>query len=119
MFRRLWRDWFSNPKTPVPVSPPTFENAAHDEHEIVFVSAFHHENICYMMDPPRWGGGAGPDRYNGLGGLSIPELNADTKKWLDENTPGYTHKPARAANFLMEIKFANGTDAVKFKLFWL
>jgi hypothetical protein len=118
MFSRLWNRWFSNPKEPIPDEPPKVTNVTATE--VIILSAFHHEKLCYMMDVPRHiadGIGATGDRYYGT--RSIPELLPVVKKWLDENAPGYTYKPSRAANFLLDVSFSNRTDAAKFRLFWM
>ena len=122
MFHKLWKDWFSNPAAPLPTEPPTFENAAHDELEVVIVSVFHHENICYLPDPPpHWSMqmGAGPDKFERTRILDIPLLVPEAQKWLDDHTPGYTYRQSRVLNTMLEITFANRNDAVKFKLFWM
>lgn len=115
MLGRLWRSLFPKPE---PVALPEPEPIL--EPEIVYVSAFHHERIAYMIDPRRNALRAmDPDsRFENPLRSSFPELTTDAKKWLDANTPGYTYEMS-GANFIIGITFANPNDAVKFKLFWM
>jgi hypothetical protein len=51
--------------------------------------------------------------------VSFPQLSADAEAWAMANTPGYVVSKSRAANFLIDVTFANERDAVLFKMFWL
>lgn len=113
----FWRALFPKRELVIPPKPP--EPIL--EREMIYVSAFHHERVAYMMDPRRSGiRSMDPDsRFENPLRSSFPELTSDAKAWLDANTPGYSYAPSRVANFMMEIEFANPNDAVKFKLFWM